>query len=204
MTQNTTFFGRNRLRGAGLVLLSLLLATTTAFASELFGFKLNAGVGSIQSFLQKQGYKVYVKHDLSKTRLSSIEIQDFRNDTLHGLQLWVACYKDRVYLYKWAGYIPADAGGADMLQRLLKYLTKTFGEPEVVRGAKTVDVASLVAVAAGKTEEGVLLLWKRDGDQVELSLSEPLFPGGKPFVDFVLRYASPAVEKEALAYQRGG
>ncbi|RPI74954.1 MAG: hypothetical protein EHM45_16400 [Desulfobacteraceae bacterium] len=203
MMQNATIHGRNRLRLMGLVLLALFFATTTVFAADLFGFKLNAGVGGTQSFLQKQGYKVQAKHSFSKPRLSNIEILDFKNDYLRDMQLWIACYKDRTYLYKWSGDLPAEAGSVDRLQRLLKYLTKTFGEPQLVHGAKTMDVKSLAAIADGKSEEGVLLVWKRDSEQVELSLLEPLLAGGKPSVDFLLRYISPAMEQEALAYERG-
>ncbi|MFC1592667.1 hypothetical protein ACFL4C_01485 [Candidatus Omnitrophota bacterium] len=177
------------------------------YAQDVFGYKLDAGIGSTKSVLENQGYVVNIKKDLTYIRLSSIEIFDFKNEYLNNMQLWINSYKGRVYVYKWAGVIMADLSGVASIERLLQYISRISGEQEIPVGMKStykkIDVSLLKAIATSEGSEDLDFVWKNNKEQIEMFLSSPLLPISDMEADFTLRYFLPEVENKVLAYQYG-
>lgn len=191
---------------AGILFLTIVV-TIPGYAQDVFGYKLDAGIGSTKSVLENQGYAVNIRKDLTYIRLSSIEIFDFKNEYLNNMQLWINSYKGRVYVYKWAGVIMADLSGVASIERLLQYISKIFGEPEIPAGMKStykkIDASLLKTIATSEGSEHLHFVWKNNEKQIEMFLSTPLLPISDMEVDFTLRYFLPEVEKKVLAYKYG-
>jgi len=188
------------------ILFLMIIVTIPAYANDVFGYKLDAGIGRTKSGLGNQGYTVNIKKDLTYIRLSSIEIFGFKNEYLNNMQLWINCYKDRVYVYKWQGVITADPSSAASIERLLQYISKIFGEPKITALTKSaykkIDTSLLKTIAADN--EDLHFAWKNNEEQVEMFLSAPLLPMSDIEVDFTLRYFLPEVEKKVLIYTGEG
>lgn len=198
--------GRIVLLMAVILFLTIVVAIP-GYAQDLFGYKLDLGIGSTKSVLENQGYTANIRKDLTYIRLSSIEIFDFKNEYLNKMQLWINSYKDRVYIYKWDGSTMADSNNAASIERLLQYISETFGEPEIPADMKSTykkfDAPLLKTIATGEGSEDLHFLWKKNEKQIEIFLSAPLLPISDIEVDFTLRYFLPEIQKEVSAYMRG-
>jgi hypothetical protein len=189
------------------ILFLTIVMAIPGYAQDLFGYKLDVGIGSVKSVLENQGYTVHISRDLRFTRCSSIEILDFKNEYLDNMQLWINAYKDRVYIYKWDGLIMADSNTAASIKRLLHYISETFGEPEILHGTKSayqnIDASVLKTIATDEESVGLDFLWKSNEKQIEIWLSPPLFPMSDMEVDFGLQYFLPKIQKELISYKKG-
>lgn len=190
-----------------IILFLTIVVTIPGYAYDVFGYKLDAGIGSTKSVLEKQGYTVHISKDLTYTRLSSIEIFNFKNEYLNKMQLWINSYKGRVCVYKWDGVIMADLSGTAGIERLFQYISKIFGEPEISASMKStykrIDASLLKTIATSEGSENLHFVWKNNEEQIEMFLSPPLLPISGMEVDFTLLYFLPGVEKKISVYKYG-
>ena len=119
------------------ILFLTIVVATPGYAQDLFGYKLDVGIGSAKSVLENQGYTAHISKHSTFVRLSSIEIFGFTNEYINDVQLWIHAYYHRVFLYRWSGEIMADESGAASIERLLQYISGMFGEPETPAGTKS-------------------------------------------------------------------
>ena len=195
------------LRFIAVILFLTNVVAIPVYAQDVFGFKLDAGIGSTKSKLEKQGYTVRISKNLTYIRLSSIELFGFTNDYLNNVQLWIETYKDRVFLYKWDGKILADKNSAASMERLLKYISKIFGEPEVSGTEKAtykkIDVSLLKKIADVDEFNHIKFTWKYKKEELKMYLSPPFVPINDQEIDFSLQYSLPDIQDEIKKYKYG-
>lgn len=193
------------LRFMAVIIFLMNVVVIPAYAQDVFGFKLDAGIGSTKSKLEKQGYTVHISKNLTYTRLSSIELFGFTNNYLKNMQLWIETYKNRVFLYKWNGTILADKNSAASMDRLLKYITEIFSKPEISGTEKStyqkIDVSLFKKIADVDEFYSVDFTWKYKTEELKMFLAPSSIPINDMEIEFSLQYSLSDIQDEVEKYK---